>query len=377
MTDQSSNAGLYVHIPFCQRKCPYCAFYSVPLAGRSPDRLVDALLKEIDFYEITEPPETIYIGGGSPTCLPEETLIRLVYSLKQRFGDVEEFTVEGNPAQVSRSLFERLLTGGVNRLSIGAQSFDVDELKQLNRIHSPEQIREAVGAAQAAGLGNIGLDLIFGLPGSDLSAWQQTLDTTMRLGVQHISAYSLTLERDTPFERAVRQGDLTMIDEATERTMYELARLQFTAAGFEQYEISNFARPGFECRHNMHYWKNWPVIGIGPAAAGWYRNRRTMNVHDVDIYIDAIENSRFAHLEVQTPLPEQIASETAVLNLRMLAGIDLVEYEQQTGFEAEILFAEPIEKNCNLGFLEISASHIYLTDVGLSFADAVAQDFVL
>ncbi|MBL7214375.1 MAG: radical SAM family heme chaperone HemW [Phycisphaerae bacterium] len=369
--------GLYVHIPFCQRKCPYCAFYSVPMAGQSPNRLVGALLEEIDLYEITEPVETIYIGGGSPTCLPPEILIGLIVFLKNRFGDVEEFTVECNPAQVNRSLFEQLLAAGVNRLSIGAQSFDADELKILGRLHGPGQITEAVKAAQSAGIENIGLDLIFGLPRSKLIVWQNTLDKAMQLGVQHISAYSLTLERDTPFERAAQQGDLTMIDEVVERTMYELARIQLPSDGFRHYEISNFGRPGFECCHNMHYWKNRPVVGIGPAAASWYRNRRTMNVHDIDVYIEAIENGQFAHIEVQTPTPEQIASETAVLNLRLPEGIDIAEYRHQTGFDVEALFPDAIEKNWQVGFLQCSESHICLSDVGLSFADAVAQDFVL
>lgn len=376
MTSESPGIGLYVHVPFCQRKCPYCAFYSVPLAGRSPGRFVDVVLSEIGLYQISEPVRTIYIGGGSPTCLPQEILLRLVRSLKQRFGDVREFTVECNPAQISETLFEQLLAAGVNRLSIGAQSFNNDELKLLGRLHRPEQITEAVRLAQRSGFDNVGLDLIFGLPGSDLTAWQNTLDTVKGLGVQHISAYSLTVERNTPFERAIQQGRLTMIDEATERTMYELARLQLIAAGFGHYEISNFAREGFECRHNLRYWKNLPVVGVGPAAAGWYNGRRTTNVDDVDVYLETTEAGRFAHRKVQMPSPEQAAVETAILNLRMLTGIEIAAYREQTGFDVFVLFAEAIDKHCARGFLEVSASHIYLTDFGLSFADTVARDFV-
>ena len=377
MTDHSSSVGLYVHVPFCQRKCPYCAFYSVPIGGRSLDKLVDALLKEIDLYGITEPIETIYIGGGSPTCLPKETLIRFLRSLRQRFGAVEEFTVECNPAQVDLPLLEQLHAAGVDRISIGAQSFDADELRMLNRIHSPEQITEAVRAVHRAGFKNIGLDLIFGLPDSNLMVWQDTLEKVMSQGVQHISAYSLTIEKDTPFERAAQQGGLTMIDEAVERTMYELARIQLQGAGFGHYEISNFAQRGFECRHNMRYWKNLPVVGIGPAAAGWYREQRTMNVHDVDTYIDAVEGGRFAHIETHTPTPEQFASETAVLNLRMRRGIDLAEYKRLTGFDLLDLYPDAVQKNYDLRFLECSETYVYLSDVGLSFSDAVSQDFVL
>jgi len=372
-----TSAGLYIHIPFCQRKCPYCAFYSVPIANQQPDRLVDALLKEIDSTELSKAPQTIYIGGGSPTCLPERILQRLLSALKQRFGEVEEFTVECNPAQVNQSLFERFLTSGVNRISIGAQSFDAAQLQMLGRLHGPGQIFDAVQFVRDAGFKNIGLDLIFGLPASDLVHWQTTLDKAVELGVQHISAYSLTVERDTAFGRAVRQGTLMMIDEAAERTMYELTRNQLKSAGFEHYEISNFAKPGFACRHNLRYWKNRPVIGIGPAAAGWYQGQRTTNVKDIDVYLDAIEAGRSAHQYVQTPTPEQIASETAVLNLRLLEGIDRDEYRRQTGFDVFEMFGEAIDKNQNLGFLNSTETHVFLTDLGLSFADTVAEDFVL
>lgn len=337
---------------------------------------MDALLKEIDLYEITEPMETVYIGGGSPTCLPKETLIRLVRSLTQRFGAVKEFTVECNPAQVELPLFGQLGAAGVNRISIGAQSFDAAELKQLERIHSPRHITEAVLTAQGAGFANIGLDLIFGLPGSTLMAWQNTLEQAIAMGVQHISAYSLTIEKGTPFERAMQTGTLTMMDEATERTMYELARIQLEAAGLRQYEISNFARRGFECRHNLRYWKNWPVVGAGPAAGGWYRGRRTTNVNDIDRFIAAIEQNRFAYLEIQTPSPEQIAAETAVLGLRMRQGIDLKEYKRLTGFDLLELYADVIEKNCSSRLLDCTDTHVCLTDLGMSFADAVARDFV-
>ena len=167
MVQPSSSIGLYIHIPFCQRKCPYCAFYSVPIGGRSPDKLVEVLLKEIELYEIKEAPETIYIGGGSPTCLPPEILLKLVRSLSQQFGNIKEFTIECNPAQVNLLLCEKLRAAGVNRISIGAQSFNAEELKMLGRIHSPEQITEAVSAACQADFKNIALDLIFALPGSD------------------------------------------------------------------------------------------------------------------------------------------------------------------------------------------------------------------
>ncbi len=377
MTQIIPSLGLYIHIPFCEKKCSYCGFYSVPVKGHNVNRLLSALVKEIELYEFSGPVETVYIGGGSPTCLPEAILVELVDFLTSRYKDIEEFTVECNPAQLSSALSRDLRASGVNRISIGAQSFDPEELKMMGRIHSPEQIPEAATAARDAGFENIAIDMIFGLSDSDLMAWQNTLEKAMSLGVQHISTYSLTIEKGTPFEKAIQQGSLTMIDEAVERTMYELARIQLQDAGFKQYEISNFARLGFECLHNLRYWKNLPVIGIGPAAASWYNGKRTTNVCDIDTYITQIEAGQLAWAEEQTPDPEQIAIETAVLGLRMRKGIDLRAYKVLTGVDLEGQFGGVIQKNYDLGFLERTETYVSLTDFGLSFADTVAQDFTI
>jgi oxygen-independent coproporphyrinogen III oxidase len=378
MKSASSNVGLYVHIPYCQKKCPYCNFYSVPIDSANPNTLIDALFAELEMIGVTEPVKTLYIGGGSPTCLRHDVLTEFVSALNTKFGPVEEFTVECNPAQADERLFQVLRLHGVNRLSIGAQSFHVDELKTLGRIHAPKQIAEAVRMAKAAGFDNIGLDLIFGVPSSTIDAWKHSLEYVIELDVQHISAYSLTIEENTPFGRAIKQGILSPVDEQTDRAMYEAARQVLKDAGFVQYEISNFAKPGFECQHNLRYWKNWPVIGIGPAAAAWHNGKRTVNVADIAAYIQKIQNGDFAYAEEHKPTPEQIASETAVLGLRMLEGIDLFEYERQTDFELFTLFGNAINKHCFDGLLECTADdHCRLTEKGLSYADTVAQDFIL
>lgn len=337
--------------------------------------LVDALVKEIDLYEITEPLETIYLGGGSPSCLPDDVLLCLASLLKDRFGPVGEFTTECNPAQANEKTLTQLRTHGVNRLSIGAQSFIAEELKTLGRIHGPDEIAAAVEAGRNAGFDNIGLDLIFAVPGSDLLSWQTTLEKAIALDVQHVSAYSLTIEEGTPFEKLWRNGAPGAVSESRERAMYELARVQLGQAGLGQYEISNFARPGFECRHNRRYWKNLPVVGVGPSAAGWYRNQRTTNIANVSGYIEAIEAGQFFYREARKPDPIQIACETAVLNLRMCEGINFLEYKKQTGFDLEQLFSESIRKHSQLGLLGESDTNLYLSDVGLSFADTVAADF--
>lgn len=378
MKSAPSNVGLYIHVPYCQKKCPYCAFYSVPIDSADPNTLINALFAELDLYAVTESVKTIYIGGGSPTCLPHDVLTKLVSGVNAKFGPVEEFTVECNPAQADEATLKQLRAFGVNRLSIGAQSFNARELKTLGRIHSPRQIVEAVRIAKKAGFENIGLDLIFGIPGSSVNTWRHSLKSAAALKVQHLSIYSLTIEKLTPFEQAVREGELVMIDEAIERQMCKAARLFLRNTGFAQYEISNFARPGFECRHNLRYWKNLPVVGIGPAAASWYKGKRTTNVADIEKYIRRIKTGRSVQSEAYIPSPEQIASESAVLGLRMTEGIDVREYKQQTGFNLIRLFGDAIKKHCFSGLLECSLDdHCRLTEKGLSYADTVAQDFVL
>lgn len=373
----TDSLGLYLHIPFCQRKCPYCAFYSLPVCDGSPDRLVKALLREIDLYAITEPVETIYIGGGSPSCLPDELLMYLVDSLHRRFGSVSEFSIEFNPAQARADILKRLRQSGVNRLSIGAQSFQAAELRTLGRLHGPDEIALAVEAARAGGFENISLDLIFAVPGSDAVSWRQSLWQAMALAVQHLSAYSLTIEEGTPFDECSRRETWQAVDESTERAMYEQARAELEKGGFYQYEVSNFAREGFECRHNRRYWQNRPVVGIGPSAAGWYRRQRTSNVADVDGYVEAIQAGRFFYAEHIVPTPRQIAAETAVLNLRMRQGIDRDDYARQTGFSVDAMFPQAIRSNGEKGFLIDTGRRLYLSDLGLSFADAVAADFSL
>jgi oxygen-independent coproporphyrinogen-3 oxidase len=270
---------------------------------------------------------------------------------------------------------KQLRVTGVNRLSIGAQSFNEAALQTLGRIHTPQQAMDAVQAAKNAGFVNIGLDLIFAIPGSTIKSWRQSLQAAIDLNVQHISAYSLTIEQSTPFQWAVKEGALSLLDEQTDRAMYERARKMLTQAGFVQYEISNFAKPGFECRHNIRYWKNLPVIGIGPAAASWYRGMRTTNIADVDDYIASIDDGRFAYSEKQKPSPEEIARETAILNLRMLDGIELPEFQGQTGFDAIVLFGDALAAHTRSGLLTQTPMYLHLTEKGLSYADTVACDF--
>lgn len=367
--------ALYVHIPFCEKKCRYCGFFSEPIELHNAESLVSALVAEMGRYQFGGNIRTAYIGGGSPSILPRERLLKLVGEVAGRCQNVEEFTIEVNPGQVDEDILRRLHDSGVNRLSIGGQSFNQNELEFLGRGHSPEDIKQAVSVARKAGFGNISLDLIFAIPNSTLSSWEYSLRNAIDLGVEHISAYSLTYEEETPLEKLREMGKVAAVDEETDRAMYETAIEKLEQAGFAQYEISNFAKPGFQCRHNLFYWANKPYIGIGPAAASWWQSRRSTNVADIEKYIQLIQGGESTIAESEEPSEIEIACETAVLNLRRRSGIDLAEFKKQTGFDALELFADAIANNERLELIERNEGRIFLTHKALPIADSVLCDF--
>jgi oxygen-independent coproporphyrinogen-3 oxidase len=371
MTDKTNETALYVHIPFCTVKCRYCGFYSEPIANHDSGRLVSAIIREMSQYDLGKAVKTVYIGGGSPSCLPQEQLLRLL----RECPTAEEFTIEVNPGQVENKIFSQLLRLGVNRLSIGAQSFNQNELVFLGRGHSVNDIDRTVREAKAAGFENISLDLIFAVPNSTLKSWRHSLKSAVDSDVQHISAYSLTYEKATPLQKAVENGEVIPIDEETDRAMYEMAIDELAKAGFRQYEISNFAKSGFECSHNLVYWANKPYVGIGPAAASYWHGKRSSNIADIKKYIEMIEQGGSAVVESETPNDVEIACETAVLNLRRRNGINLTEFKTHTGFDALELFAGPIKRYKEMGLIENTDGRIFLTRGALPIADSVLCDF--
>jgi len=384
----SENIGLYVHIPFCRTKCRYCNFYSVPITEHDPAGVISAMIAELKQYEPDENTKTIYIGGGSPSCLPQKLLLQLVNQLSlqcppaspdsglaSRGGSAEEFTVEVNPGQVNETLLNQLRKAGVNRLSIGAQSFIQQELVFLGRTHNVDSIYDSVRLGRAAGFDNISLDLIFAIPGSSLDSWKQNLHSAVELQVDHISAYALTWEDNTPLGKALAAGEIQPVDEDTDREMYELTIDEFEKAGLGQYEISNFAKDGFQCRHNLNYWANGSYIGIGPAAASYRNGERSTNFADIGKYVEAIESAASAAAETETLNGLERACETAVLNLRRLCGIDLAEFKTRTGFDAAELFADPIRMYQQQGLINTGDGHVFLTRNALAIADSILCDF--
>ncbi|HUW20071.1 MAG TPA: radical SAM family heme chaperone HemW [Sedimentisphaerales bacterium] len=367
--------GLYVHVPFCRTKCRYCGFYSEPIIEYDAGAVVCAMIAEMERYEGVHGVKTVYIGGGSPSSLAREHLLRLVGEAARQNPAAEEFTVEVNPGQVDEALLRELQRAGVNRLSIGAQSLIQRELDFLGRGHTVGCIGEAVRQGRAAGFDNISLDLIFAIPGSDIDSWKHNLEGAIELGVEHISAYSLSYEEGTPLSRDAAAGVITPVDEDTDRAMYELTIDELAGAGIEQYEISNFARRGFECRHNLNYWANGGYIGIGPGATSYLRGTRSTNFADIDRYVEAVTGGASAVRASETLGGLERACETAVLNLRRRCGIDLAEFKSRTGFDVMELFAGPIQTYQERGLMKKENGRVFLTRQALGIADSVLCDF--
>ncbi len=374
--------GVYIHVPFCRSKCRYCGFYSELAADHDTNRLVSALVSELDRYRAVGEVHTLYIGGGSPTSLPRQgasttsdLLVGLVAAVALRWPGREEFTVECNPGQADAKTLSALRELGVSRLSFGVQSFCDEELMLLGRGHSVAQAKRSICEAREVGFDNIGLDLIFAIPGSSLASWEYSLKSAVETGVEHISAYSLSFEPGTAFNTARLAGEIEVVDEDTDRAMYDLAIDYLASNEFVQYEISNFAREGFACVHNQGYWDNRPFIGIGPSAGSYWQGVRSVNVSDIGLYISRIEAGLDAYEQCEYLDDNERICETAVLNLRSRKGVDLVRFRETTGVDFLKVFAEPLERYGNLGLIEVDTEGVRLARGALAVADSVLCDF--
>jgi len=367
--------GLYVHVPFCESKCGYCGFYSERIGGHDAERYVTAVISEMDKYREVGAVETIYIGGGSPTSLGIDLLVRLVDAIVLRWPKRREFTVECNPGQVDGRMLSMLRERGVNRLSFGMQSFDDGELSLLGRVHRATDAVRSVEEAYESGFENVGVDLIFAIPGSTVSKWERSLQIAIGLGVQHVSAYSLSFEKGTAFEAARLGGKMEPVDEDTDREMYELAIDYLASEGLEQYEISNFARVGFECVHNQGYWDNRPYIGVGPAAGSYWQGRRRVNISDISKYIDKIGARQDVCEQCEEPGLDERVCETAVLNLRKREGVDLKQFCGRMGVNFLEVFEEPLQRYSKMGLIEMDERNVRLARMALGVADSVLCDF--
>ena len=367
--------GLYVHVPFCVRKCAYCDFASY--AGREADipRYVDAVIREITQRgaETGHPKaDTVFLGGGTPSLLDEFQVARILDALGETFSIEQdaEITCECNPGTLTQSFAQALRKAGVNRLSIGVQAKQPHLLRLLGRIHDWEKVIDSVKIASQAGFDNMNLDLMFGLPSQTISELRETLEAAVALSPTHLSCYSLIVEEGTPICRDIDAGKLTLPVQELDRDMYELARLTFEEHGFHQYEISNFAREGYACRHNIGCWTRMPYLGFGCAAHSFFEECRTMNPPTLDAYLAG-----------ETPKTEPVSKEEArfesmMLGLRMVHGVKDEDFTRMHGMSIHEAFGKKLDKPIDAGLLEWHEGSLRLTRLGMDFENTVLADLM-
>ena len=330
---------LYIHIPFCVRKCNYCGFYSTEYTSQGAEHYLSALRIEAAGYQYVFSQrvfDSVYIGGGTPTVLSAGQLENLIAIAREHFqiSDNAEWTIEANPNTVSNRQLALLEAEGINRLSLGLQSFSDDLLKFLGRLHTAQEAADAFMLARNAGFRNIGVDLIYGVPGQTATKWIETLDRVLALKPEHVSAYSLSLDEGSRFMEASAFGRFVLPDDDSVAAQYEHALTKLSDAGYERYEISNFCLPGFSCRHNMNYWDRGEYLGLGPSAWSFIEGRRYRTISDVREYAMRLTEGMTVTDYEEIVVPRQAANETVMLGLRMSQGVDLVRYEQTYGADA-------------------------------------------
>ncbi len=348
--------GLYVHVPFCTTKCPYCDFSTAPYVGSRVPRYVEALTREAGLYgDAAEAPMTsVFIGGGTPSLLTSAELSQLMSGLRRSFTILEdaETTLEASPEGVNPAKLEGYRHAGVDRLSLGVQSFDDGVLAALGREHGASDAAAAVRLAREAGFANVSVDLMFGAPNERLEQWRKTLSRAISLDVEHVSVYGMTLEPKTVFGRLNRREPLPLPDDDAQAEMYEHAVEALSEAGYRQYETSNYARPGYECRHNLTYWRNEPYIGLGASAWGYLGGERYGNVPGAQSYVQRVESGRSPVIEHERLSGRAARGESVTLALRMTDGLDVAAYTRRFGAGPERDFGKEIQVLVEWGLLE-------------------------
>lgn len=374
--------GVYVHIPFCRRKCFYCDFPSYAGEERWMSRYREALCREIAAQGCCCLQEgavrTVYIGGGTPTALAADDLLAVVCAVRESFrltGE-EEFTVEANPGTVDAKLLERLREAGVNRLSFGVQSFSDALLSAIGRIHTAREAEDAVRMAQKAGF-RVSLDLMYGLPGQTLSDLKDSVARAAALGIGHISVYGLVVEDGTPFARMEAAGRLHLPTDDECGDMYDYITAELPRLGYRRYEISNYARAGEESRHNLAYWQDVSYIGLGAAAHSYWHGQRTENEQDLCRYIACIEGGLSPAREEEPCSRESHIEEFAFLALRTAEGIDKHRFKEKFKTDIEEIYGEAIKRLKKAALVEETASAICLTKQGMKFGNRVFEEFLL
>lgn len=373
--------GLYVHIPYCLRKCLYCDFNSYPLgqwSGEDRRQYLKALAREMQGIAVPHAPISLYFGGGTPTVLSPRDLARLLGLAKKKWSLTEEaeISIEANPDTVDRGSLKELREAGFNRLSLGVQSLRDQELDILGRTYSSKVVYQALREARRAGFSNIGIDLIYGIPGQSPRDWQETLQGILDLEVEHLSCYSLQVEDKTPLASSIKRGELTLPGEDDCLEMLLMTTEIVGKDGYEHYEIANFARPGRFCRHNLLYWKNRWYLGIGAGAHSFWEKRRWANVKDPGKYSRFIMSGQAALEEERFLTEGEEMDETAFLGLRLRQGVDLDEFQRRYGQDFREVYAESLAQMLTWGLLEEVDGHVRLTPRGLPVGNVVFAQFI-
>ena len=382
------HAGIYVHIPFCQSKCPYCSFVSyMGMDTNTKKRYMQSLLRQAQ--DMARHPwskarkfHSLYIGGGTPSTVDVFSMANFIERCLELFDFVSlssrdpEVTMEVNPNTVDEAMLKRLRQAGVNRLSIGCQSFSNAMLKVIGRKHSSQDVRQAVSFARDAGFRNISLDLMYGLPGQDLANWQNTLGAALDLTPEHLSVYELTIEEDTLFFEQLRDGRLDLPGEEASLAMFEYARKSLSVNGYNHYEISNYARSGFQSVHNMNYWENGSYIGLGSGSVSCFSGVRIQSEKNLERFIEMITRQQLPFREAEFLSLNARFRESVIMGLRMTAGVSVSMLKRRFGMTPETYYGETLKELFEEKLLEENNERLRLTEKGIRLANRVMTQLV-
>ena len=376
--------GLYIHIPFCARKCYYCDFISYAQKQDKIEAYFNALLKEIQQESKNINKEdvvtTIYIGGGTPSFVDAKYIAKIVETIKNNYMVEEnaEVTIEVNPGTVDESKLKEYKKCGINRLSIGLQSTKNELLKEIGRIHTYEEFLNCYNSARNIGFNNVNVDLMLGLPNQTMKDMEESLNKVINLSPEHISLYSLIVEENTPIEKMLQEGVLKLPPEELERQMYWKTKEILEENNYKHYEISNFAKEGYESKHNSNCWKQKEYLGFGVAAHSYYKSKRYCNTNSIEEYCKNIENNNFKNNRTifEEQSQEEKQKEFMLLGLRMLEGVNIQEFKNKFVNNPIYIFHGELEKLINEDLIEIDLNQIKLTNKGLDFANLVWEEFV-
>jgi len=372
--------GLYIHVPFCRSRCHFCAFYLEIYRDDRAQSFLTALSREMQLHVAQQPLggrrlDSVYFGGGTPTALRTEDLCDILSGVRTNFGLTRdaEITIEAHPDTVAVEGLRALSAAGFNRLSFGVQSLDVKELTQIGRPVLSDTTHKAVASARQAGFTNINLDLMYGLPGQTLDSWLGTVDHALALEPTHLSCYALTVENNTRLIVDIRRGTRDNPEELLQNAMENEAARRLAGAGFHHYEISNYSRPGYTCRHNRLYWENGEYLGMGPSAQSYLAGDRFGNIDDLDAYEDRLANGVLPIVDRESLGAERRRREAVVFGLRLIDGVptaSLPIHEEQRDW------TEKVTRLIDDGYLETAGDRVKLTATGRRFADSIAVDLL-